>query len=694
MGDSLHRMLNPRSMAVLGVSSKAESLSGKLLENIFNAGFTGAVYPVNPKARAIRGYPCVPSVKEIGVPVDLAVVMVPRDAVLLGVDECLEVGVGGLVVITAGFREGGEAGLAAERAVVERVRRSGVRMIGPNCMGLLNTDPRVRLDATFSPAAALPGSVAFASHSGALGVAVLEMARVAGLGFSHFVSLGNSADVTVTDLLEAWEHHDATEVILLYLEALDDPRRFLEIASRVSRTKPIIAFKGGRTAAAQRAASSHTGAMAGGDTGAAALLAQAGVVRADTLEEMFDLALAFQRVPRPAGGRVAVVTNAGGPGIAAVDAIELGGLTMAELSPATTDTLRSFLAPEASVGNPVDMLPAATPENYRQAVELAVADEAVDAVMAIAVTPPLTGPFRVLEALTAAAAGSPKPVVTVFMTDPVFHQQVSGLPGHPPVFRYPEAAARTLAGLAGRAAQPHRAPAPLPGGPLSGSLSAVAAGGFDGYLDQAKAFGVLEEIGIPVAPFRMAPAAGVVVAAAAVGYPVVLKAVGEALVHKSELGAVAVGLTDEAALTSALTAMEARLAAAGVRAEGYMVQRFLSGGIEVILGVVRDPAVGPLVMCGLGGVAVEVWKDVSFRVAPVDVEEAAAMVAELRGAPLLGAFRGRHAADTEAFAHALARLSALAAAHPALAECDINPLLLFPSGQGCAAVDVRIRLQP
>lgn len=681
-------------MAVLGVSSKAESLSGKLLENIFNAGFTGAVYPVNPKARAIRGYPCVPSVSEIGAPVDLAVVMVPRDAVLPSVDECLKLGVGGLVVITAGFREGGEEGLAAERAVLERVRKAGVRMIGPNCMGLLNTSPEVRLDATFSPAAALPGSVAFASHSGALGVAVLEMARVAGLGFSQFVSLGNSADVTVTDLLEVWEHDPATEVILLYLEALDDPRRFLEVAGRVSRTKPIIAFKGGRTAAAQRAASSHTGAMAGGDTGAAALLAQAGVVRPDTLEEMFDLALVFQRVPRPSGGRVAVITNAGGPGIAAVDAIELGGLKMAELSPATADTLRSFLPAEASVGNPVDMLPGATPEFYRHAVELALGDEAVDAVMAIAVTPPLTGPYRVLEGLTAAVQGAAKPVVTVFMTDPSFHQQITGIAGHPPVFRYPEAAARALAGLARRAAQSHRPPTPLPQGEVSPKLAAAAAQGMDGYLDQAEAFAVLEEVGIPTAPFRVVPAGQVPGAAAAVGYPVVLKAVGEELVHKSELGAVAVNLTDEAALAAELTAMESRLASAGVRAEGFMVQRFLAGGSEVILGIVRDPAVGPLVMCGLGGVAVEVWKDVSFRVAPVDEEQAAAMVAELKGAPLLGAFRGRTACDVAGFARAIARLSELAAAHPALVECDINPLLLFPQGEGCAAVDVRIRLQP
>ena len=692
MRSSLERIVAPRSVAVVGVSSKPESLSGRLFANLKAAGFAGGIYPINPKAATIAGLTCYPTIGAAPGPVDLAVIMVPRDAVLAAIDECIAASVGGVVVITAGFREGGDAGAAVERELLARLRAAGVRMIGPNCMGLINLAPEVRLDATFSPTPAAPGRVAFASHSGALGVAVLEAAQELGLAFTQFVSLGNSADVKVCDLLELWGQDDRVGVVLLYLESLDEPRRFLDLVTKVSAGKPVVVLKSGRTEAGQRAASSHTGALAAADSAVAAVLKQAGAVRVDTLAEMLDVVRAFERCPLPAGPRVAVVTNAGGPAIAATDALGAHGLTLAELAPATREALRALLPPEASVGNPVDMLPSATPENYARAVELVAADAGVDALVTITVRPPLAPPLDTARAIAGVTAAAGKPVLSVFMTVGGFYAAAAAVPDMPPVYRFPESAVRALGALHRHALRLQR-PEVARVAPVRSETLAAATPDADGYLPPEISFKVLAEVGIPVAPWRMVGAVGDLPgAAAAVGYPVVLKAVGAGLVHKSDVGGVVVGLRDAGELDAAAGAMAQRLAANGVRPDGFLVQRQVVGGREVIVGLTRDPAVGPLVMCGLGGVAVEVWKDVSFRVAPVDRAEAEAMVGELRGARLLGAFRGRRPADRAALAAAIERLGALAAAHPELAECDINPLLVGDDGEGCVAVDARIRV--
>jgi acetyl coenzyme A synthetase (ADP forming)-like protein len=691
---SLETILRPRSLAIVGASSRAESLSGRLLGNLLAAGYTGAVYPINPHVAEVRSLKCYANLGAVADKLDLAVIMVPRDAVPAAIEECLQAGVGGVVVITAGFREASAEGGEIERRLLQRVRGAGVRMIGPNCMGLINTEPAIRMDATFTPAPALPGTVAFASHSGALGVAVLEAARDVGLGFSQFVSLGNSADVDVNELLEAWEHHERTRVIMLYLESLPDPPRFLELASRISRAKPLVVFKGGRTAAGQRAASSHTGALAVGDVAVDAVLRQAGAVRAGTLEEMFNLALAFSSVPLPRGPRVAVVTNAGGPAIAATDALADHGLTLATLSRQTEEALRAFLPPAAAVGNPVDMLPSATPENFREALELTLADPGVDTVVTITVTPIVVTPLEIAKGIAAAELPADKPVLSVFMTNSRFFAESRAITGLPPVFRYPEAAIEALAGVAAHGARRLR--------PIAVAAAQAATRGpvteDDGtrgpcVLSPHEAFAMINQAGIAVAPWREAKDRNEAAQAGdAVGYPVVLKAFGEGLVHKSELGAVAMGLVDRSALTEAFEMMEGHLAASGVHASGFLVQKQVGGGREVILGITRDPAVGPLVMVGLGGVAVEVWKDVSFRVAPIAREDAEAMLDELQGVRLLGSFRGRPAGDRAALVQALVRLGTLAAARPEILECDVNPLLVMDEGKGCIAVDVRVRV--
>ena len=694
MTASLAAILRPRSLAVIGVSSRTESLSGKLLSNLLAAGYRGAIYPVNPKAHEILGLRCFPSVSALPAPADLAIVMVPRDAVLAAVDECIAAGVKGLIVITAGFREGGECGAEAEQQLLARVRQAGVRMVGPNCMGVICTDDDVRMDASFTPAPARKGGVAFASHSGALGVAVLEEARDAGLGFSSFVSLGNSADVNVNDVLAAWEEYETARVIMLYLESLPEPRRFLELAARIGRRKPIVVFKGGRTAAGQRAASSHTGALAAGDAAVDAVLKQAGVLRARTLAEMFDLALALSRSPLPAGRRVAIITNAGGPAIAAADALAGEGLALASFAPATIEALASFLPAEAAVGNPVDMLPSATPDNFRQALELALADSGVDAALSITVTPVMVGPLQIAEGVAAAVRTAGKPVLGVFMTYSSFYRESLDIVGLPPVFRQPESAVLALAGMV-RHAEHAAAPAvpALGAGARRSRVLADSRSGGARDLPPGEALAVLAEIGLAVAPWRIARTdADVAEAATQVGYPVVLKAFAPGLVHKSDVGAVALALADEREVAQALAAMRRRLAGAGIAPEGFLLQRHVAGGLEVILGIVRDAAVGSLVLAGLGGVAVEVWHDVSMRLAPVTEAIAAAMLDELRGAPLLGAFRGRPPADRDALVQAIVNLSELAAAHPEIIECDINPLLVFERSQGCVAVDVRMRV--
>ncbi len=695
MREALKAILSPSSLALVGVSSRSESLSGVLLANLYAAGFTGVVYPVNPKVRSLRTLRCFPSVAAIPEPVDCAIVMVPRDGVAAAVEECLAAGVKGVVVITAGFREAGRAGAEVERELVRRVRAAGAAMVGPNCMGVMNLDPAVRLDATFSPAPAQPGGVAFASHSGALGVALLEAVREIGLGFSQFVSLGNSADINVCDLLEAWEEHEPTRAIMLYLEEIEEPRRFLELASRITRRKPILALKAGRTGEGQRAASSHTGALAAGDTGVDAILRQAGVRRCRSLAELLDLARLFERARPVAGRRVAVVSNAGGPAIIATDALVEEGLQLAALQEQTKAELRSFLPAEAAVANPVDMLPSATGEQYRRAVELVTVDPGVDAAVVITVTPPMIPAQTVAEQVAAAAAGTPKPVIPVFMTSPRFFEGARRIPGLPPLYAAPESAVRALAALVEQQETAARPPW-QPGGAAVPDAGVVARARERGasLLSPAEAFALLEGIGVPVAPFRCVERGEDAAAAAAeLGYPVALKAYGAGIVHKSELGAVAVGLQGPEEVAAAVAAMRERLAAAGVAVEGFLVQRMVSGGREVIVGLTRDPAVGPLVMLGLGGVAVEVWRDVSFRPAPVSAAEAAVMLGELRGAALLGAFRGRPPADRGALCEAVARFSTLGAV-AGIAEGDVNPLLVLPEGQGCVAVDVRIAVGP
>ena len=697
---SLDCIFRPASVAVVGASRDRGSIGFSIVHNLVRGEFAGAIYPVNPKATAIHSLKCYPSLSAIGDPIDLAVVTVPRALVEGVVKEAIAIGVRGLVVITAGYGETGAAGRALEARLRELVRAAGVRMIGPNCMGVINTEAAIALDATFAPIPARAGSVGFVSQSGALGVAILNVAAALGIGLTQFVSMGNKADVSGNDLLEYWEDDPATKVVCMYIESFGNPRRFTEIAKRVTKKKPVLIVKSGRTAEGARAASSHTGALAGADVTVQAFLDQCGVLRADTIEELFDVARALDRCPLPRGERVGIVTNAGGPAIMATDACVNLGLEIAGLSPATSAALRAFLPASASTVNPVDMIASATAEQYGRTLAAVLADDGVDGALVINVTPLLADPDDVLEAVAQAAQGSAKPVLAVMMAEEGFYERLKERADLPPVYRFPESAARAFQQLARYAAWKGR-PAEDATAELSaldakidrpGIAALLAAPGSDGYLDPAATFTLLEKLGIPTARFRAVRSAKEAAPAASeIGYPAVVKAISPGLVHKSEAKAIELDLGDAATVAAAAEAIEKRFADARLPLAGFLVQEMASEGHETIFGLSADPRYGPVLMFGLGGKYVEVFRDVRFGVTPLSRFEAADLVRGIRGVKLLEGVRGDAAVDFAELEEILLRLGWLAERFPEIVELDINPFLAAPKGRG-KAVDARIRV--
>jgi acetyl coenzyme A synthetase (ADP forming)-like protein len=716
MNSSLDPILRPRSVAVVGASRQPNTIGWQIVDNLLRYEFQGAVYPVNPRAEFIHSIPAFPTVAAVGRAVDLAVITVPKEHVLGAVRDCAASGVRGIVVISAGFKEVGPAGLAREREVLEALAGTGIRLVGPNCMGVLNTADDVRMNATFASRMPPPGPVAFMSQSGAMGLSVLDYAASYGIGFSSFVSAGNKADVSGNDLLEYWEHDPSTTTVLMYLENFGNPARFVELARRISRRKPICVVKSGRTGAGQRAAASHTGALAGTELATEAVIAQSGVIRAQTVEELFDLAMAFSNQPLPRGNRVAIVTNAGGPGIIIADACEANGLTVTGLAPETEGSLRARLPEEASTRNPVDMIATATPVSYEFALDCVLRDPNVDAAFA-AFVPPLNVQTRdVAEAIVRVNVRHPeKPLLAVLMGR-------EGLPAgleqlhdaRVPAYIFPESAARALGAMwryheRQQLPDGHPATFTVDDRAVAAILDRVAGQG-GGKVPEPDALRILEAYGIPVTPWRFVAdendveklAAGAANAAAALGFPVALKIVHPAVTHKTDVGGVALGLPDRSAVKDAAQAMIERVSAAVAAPEGgtpavrpagsgLLVQRMAPEGREIIVGVTRVSRVGTMVMFGLGGVYVEVLRDVQFRLVPLLDVDARRMIDEVRMAGLLGAVRGQPARDRKALEEILLRVSQLAVRHPPITEMDINPM--FALAQGVMAVDARFQVE-
>ena len=705
MPDSLDPLLRPRSVAVIGASRSRESLGGAILHNLLEAGFQGPVYPVNPNTGHVQSVHAYPDVESIPGDVDLAVIVIPAAHVLEAVEACGRKGVQALIVISAGFREIGPEGAERERELLEAARRHGMRLVGPNCLGLLNTDPNVSLNATFAPVDALPGRVAFSSQSGALGLAILDYARRLALGISQFVSVGNKADVSGNDLIEFWERDKGIDLILLYLESFGNPGKFTQIARRVARRKPIVAVKGGRSKSGARAASSHTGALAGSDVAVDALFHQSGVIRTDTIEELFDTALLLAYQPVPSGDRVAILTNAGGPGIMAADACESAGLTLPSLQPKTMKALRGFLAPEASVKNPVDMIASATAPSYEQALRLLIADQNVDAVIVIFVPPLATGAPEVARAILTGAAGSKKPILSCFMGSHGLPESLQSLnEGHIPSYAFPEAAARTLARVvkygAWRSAPVGKVPelAGIDPDRARAAIEAALAGDSKTstqWLDSDSIAKILAAYGIRTPAARTATNRGeAAVVAKSLGFPVVMKIRSADVIHKTDVGGVKLGLRTEEEAARAFDEIRTSLARTkpSARFEGVTLERMVTGGIETIVGMTRDPLFGPVLLFGLGGVAVELLRDVSVRVAPLTDRDADEMIRSIRSYPLLEGYRGSPPSNTASLIDLLHRVSHMATDHPRILEMDLNPVLVFPGTASCIALDVRIKI--
>ncbi len=691
----LEKILRPGSVAVIGASRKAGSLGKMFLDAILRMPYTGKIYPVNPKADEISGLVCYPALQDIPETPDLAVILLPRQFVMAAMHEISAKNIKNCIVVSAGFRETGAAGAEDERDLAEFASGHGINLLGPNCMGIFNTAGDICFNGNFSPTLPNPGTVGFISQSGALGVAVMELAAGSDLGFSVFVSTGNKADIKDHDVIDFMREDGHTDVVTLYLESIDDPAAFRQTCRRTVPLKPVLAVKAGRTASGNRAASSHTGALANPEFIMEGFLEQCGVIRLETIEQLFDAARALAAQPLPKGGKVAVVTNAGGPAILASDALEKSGLELAELQGKTIDRLRGLLPPEAALHNPVDMIASANHETYYQVMETILGDEKVDAVLLIIVKPPVnTTPLEIITRLSPLMANCAKPVLPVLMARSddqagleIFRQL------HLPVYHYPEPAARAL-GTMWRYAQIQqrfRKSEAVVLHPENEEALPVEQG-IVSQVPLVQLLELLRHYDISAAPYVFATNLQEVTGfQSSSGGPVVLKIANEQIIHKSEAGLVKLNLGNAAQIETAFGELN-RAAKTVLPPEVepvFIVQKQVAKGTEIVLGGKRDEHFGPLVMVGIGGVFVEVLKDVAFRVAPVNAYEAREMINALQSQTVLDGFRGLPAVNRGRLAYTLTRFSLLLAEHPEITEMDLNPLIWSAEDNELLVVDIR-----
>ena len=694
----LEPFFSPRGVAIIGASASPTKLSFGILRNLTLYGYTGQIAPVNPKEDEILGFKSYPDIASVPDPVDLAVIVLPAQLIPGVVEDCGKRGLKGVIVISGGFKEIGPEGAAVEKSLVTIARRYNMRMIGPNCVGTL--DMYTGLNTTFIQGQPARGGIGFISQSGAVVGGVVETIREKYIGFSVIATLGNEADVTETDMIEFLADDERTKVITSYVEAIIDGQRFIQVARKVSRHKPIVMLKAGRTSAGARAVSSHTGSLAGSHTAYKAAFEQAGVIEVETLADLFDISFGFANLPLPKGARIAMITNGGGPAALVSDALAMNGLEMADLSPETRDFLRPHLNPAAQIANPVDMLGAADAAEFTVGLKGILADPNVDIAIAILIPQALVNTDAVAQAIVDQAKGQSKPVVAVMVSEystikarEILHS--NGIP----MYVNPETPGRVLSAML-RYAQWLNKPA-LAEKQVSGVSKAEAAK----VLEAAKGQPALGEVltrpllsayGMPVVAGGMTKSADEAVETALrVGYPVVMKIVSPDILHKSDVGGIRLNLADDAAVRTNYVSLIQDIAAKMPQAEleGVLIEAMAPRGQEVIVGMRRDPNFGPLMMFGLGGIYVELFGDVSFRVAPLTREDAADMVRNTRAGRLLTGFRGMPEADVEAVVDTILRLSQLALDFPEVAEIEINPLLVLPKGKGALALDGRVILQ-
>ena len=701
MSVELEKIFYPKSIAVIGASSKPGTLSWELIKNMIKFGYKGEIYPINPKAEIIHNLKVYKSLTDIKENVDLAIIMVAKSLALNAIDDCYTKNVKSVVLITAGFKETGEEGANLEKQLLEKISKYGIRLVGPNCMGLINLKPDVSMNGTFVKSDPVFGGIGFISQSGALGAAVLAILNQKDIGLSQFVSIGNKADVNENNLLEFWKNNEDIKVITLYLESFADPREFLNIAKEVTKNKPVIAIKAARTTSGQKAASSHTGALAGADSFVDVVFEQAGVIRVTSVEEMFDLAKAFDRTSIPKTNRLGILTNAGGPAILTVDEADRYGLTLPDLMPETVAAIKEFAPEEASLHNPVDLLPSANAEMYGKATEIMLKDKNIDSLIIILGPQLMMDTVEIANYICNATKTSEKTSIVVLMSQDENIAKVSKLDAvHPPIFNSAESAARSIAQMYKYRLWKEKEVGKINTFEVKKEIvnnilqSYPKSGEY--YLPFDDVFKILKAYNFPIVESKTAiNVQESVDIAEEIGFPVVIKVSGKNLVHKSDVGGVILDIKSVEELVLAENKVISGLKEKGLDKEldGFTIQPFVKGGVETILGVTKDTKAGHLVMFGLGGVMVEVFKDVKFKIAPLTDIDVTEHVESIQSYKLLAGVRGNPAVDIEFIKKNLMKLSQLVTDFPMLDEIDFNPFIFKPERKACWILDARIKVK-
>ncbi len=695
----LDALFKPKSVAIIGASTKELSIGNVIIKNLQRYGYRGAIYPINPTAPEVRGIKAYPSLAEVPGEVDLAHIIIPARLVPQAIEDCGRKGISAAIINSAGFSEMGEEGARIQAAFLAKARQHGVRVFGPNCQGIINTDPALRAYCNFTYTYPEPGGISVVALSGGVGAIIMQALFDLGVGMRMYASNGNASDISISEILRYWGGDAETRAIVLYTEGFADPKAFLEAARDVAALKPVLAMKAGRTEQGAKAASSHTGSLAGVDLATELIFEKTGILAFHDEEAMTRAAMAFATQPIPRGTRVGVITNTGGPAVIATDVLVASGLEVPKLSEAAIEKLRETQLPEAALENPVDVVATAGGGQFREALKVLLDEEGVDAIFINFVTAPFTDTHAVAREIAAVSAQGRKALVCNFMTDLTQdrYQETHRIlrAGGVPCYASPTAAAHALAALV-RYGQLRRReigrPEALPGVAAGEAAAIVQRARSEGRqtLSAGEVHAILEAYGIPVAPWRVVEGADEAVAAAGqIGYPVVLKVDAEDLDHKSDLGGVAINLKGAEALRASVADMRSRLGAS--RSLKFLVQKFLPGGRELIIGATASRGLGHLVMFGLGGIYVETLKDVVFKIAPVTRVEAEEMLATIKTAALLDGLRGQKGVDKRAVVALILRVSQLLTDLPMIEEMDLNPIMAFEDA--AFALDGRIRIR-
>jgi acetyltransferase len=701
MPSAIDKFFYPKSIAIVGASSRKGSLSWELVHNMIIYGFKGKLFPVNPKSDSVHSIKAYGSLTDIKDKVDMAFIMLPKHLVLKSIDDCAKKKVNAVVVITAGFKEVGGEGVELENQLIEKIRKYKIRLIGPNCMGIINSNPNVRLNGTFVKGNPLPGSIGFVSQSGALGAAVLRTVRQFDIRLAQFASIGNKADVSGNVLIDYWKDNDDIKVITCYLESFDDPRGFMELTREISKIKPIIVVKSARTAAGMKAASSHTGALAGADIVVDALLEQGGVIRVNTVDEMFDVAKAFERANLPKRNRLGILTNAGGPAILTVDESEKVGLEIPELTKITQEKIMQYAFPEASVRNPVDLLPPATADMWGKTTQHMLSDKNIDSLIVILGPPLMLDTVEIALSICKAAKKTKKTVMLVLMSqDEIIPAIREEDPDHPPLFRYPEIAARAVGEMLSYKSWQKEPIGKIVHFKVNRNAvrkvlqSQTRIGEF--YLDPEDVKQVLRSYKFPlVESYIAADIENSLEIAEKIGYPVVTKITGKEFIHKSDIGGVVVNIHNEDELIFAEEKIIKKLKDKRIysKLEGFLLQPYVQGEVETIMGVIEDIKAEHLIMFGLGGTFVEVFEDVKFKLLPINDKEAESMIKSIKSYELFKGVRGNLPIDINYIKENLLRLSQLVEDFPEFTEIDFNPFVLSYEKSKCKILDARMKVK-